>query len=83
MRGRARWCCGASLAPEDSIGTNLIERGSTRCSTDGEEDSGGEAVSGGADERLPEWNIGLMSGKGQRGSSQYSWLGWRSMGDGG
>jgi hypothetical protein len=50
-RARGRWCPGASLAPKDSIGTGLVERGSLRRPTNGEKDSGGEAVIGGADER--------------------------------
>jgi hypothetical protein len=38
--------------------------------TDGEEDGSGEAMVGGADERLLERNYGSVSSKGQRGSSR-------------
>jgi hypothetical protein len=47
--GGARWCRGASLAPKDSIGTGLTERGSPRWPTDSEEDSGEEAIVDNAD----------------------------------
>jgi hypothetical protein len=63
-RGRARWCPGASLAPKDSIGTDLIERGSPRWPTDGEEDSSGEAVIDGMDERRLERDYRSVSGRG-------------------
>jgi hypothetical protein len=60
---------------------NWMERGSPRWLTDGEEDDDGEAIVGSADERWPECDIGSVRRRRRRGSSRYSWLGQRSMGN--